>query len=496
MPEEANICLECLTLCEERKIKSTSSKSSNTKTNLLYSCLLYIFIIFSIYFAVLGLSTKRGEIKPANTDFTTYYENDETTDSSINNNKENESNHKIENYQNNSDPSVNTQPIDSQNNSNSTYQGKSSKSLNTNSSVIKNIKINPTTKPSNTSNSSNNSTTKKEITTSKLNQQTTKPSVSNGSTNNTTKPTVIEPEYDKFEHYLDSDGKLHISKYTGNSKNVIVPDKINNINVYRIEADTFKDNSSIETITFKDSVSYHTLWIQTYAINNCTALKKIIFPKNTDLGILYQFARNCPKLNSIDIDNWQYEFVNGGLYYWNTNAWYLYYYCEGFSSTEFRPASFFRGGLYADLFKYCKNVKKIYLNDANYPLGFYCIKDSPNQYLESIYIDKSNTKYFDVDGVVFEYATNANPITHLSYYSPNKKDNAFKIPENVRFDDIYNNYLEDLTIPKTVTFYSEKEVKNLCMKQKTKNLKTIRIQKGSPYTEIIKSTFTGTVIEY
>ena len=216
---------------------------------------------------------------------------------------------------------------------------------------------------------------------------------------------------------------------------------------------------------------------------------------NTDLGILDQFARNCQQLSVIDIDNWQYEFVNGGLYYWNTNTWSLYYYCEGFPSEEFRTASFFRASVQESLFDYCINVKRFYLNDANTLSGFYSTSTS-NKYIEGVYIDKNNKKQFDVDGVVFDYPTSANPYIKLNYYPQNKKDKTFKIPENARFDDIYNNYLEDLTIPKTATFYSESDIKNLCMKRKTKNLKIIRVQKGSPYTEIIKGTFTGTVIEY
>lgn len=490
MPEEANICLECLTLCEERQPENGAfSKDSKFGKSTLFSAIFWAIFTFSFCFMVSELNMKLGKIEPA--DSIGYYESEDTT-SNTNNNT------------NTSQPQQTEMPTNGINQHNNAE--KPAKTLKPNSTVISDIKINPTTPKSNTKSplSTNNihiGTDKNETLPNKQNstsQTTSKPnqSTSADSKPNTTKPTAAEPEYDRFQHYLDSDGRLHISKYTGNSKNVVVPDKIDGVNVYRIDQGVFKDNSKIETITFKDSEQYHTLWFQSKSIENCGSLRKITFPKNTDLGILSNFATNCQKLSSIDIDNWQYEFINGGLYYWNTNAWYLYYFCEGFPSEEFRPASFYRGYIDASLFTYNRNIKRMYLNEANYILGFYSIKNTPNPYLEEIYIDKNNKQQFDVDGVVFNYATNQNPYISLSYYSPNKKDKSFKIPENVRFGEIYNPYLEELIIPKTVTFYNEKTVKNICIKQKTKNLKTIKVQKGSPYTNIIKGTFTGTVIEY
>ena len=84
MPEEANICLECLTLCEEKPIEK-GDFSSNTSIG--KSFISYIFIMLAticICFAVSSIDTDHGKIYPANSDLIDYNADEESNSNSNN----------------------------------------------------------------------------------------------------------------------------------------------------------------------------------------------------------------------------------------------------------------------------------------------------------------------------------------------------------------------------------------------------------------------------
>lgn len=315
-----------------------------------------------------------------------------------------------------------------------------------------------------------------------------------GGEESTTAPET-EIEYDKFEYYFDSSNYLHISKYIGNKKHVIIPDKINGFNVRRIDSRAFEDNSTVETVTFKKSEEYHSLTVDSFAFQNCSSLKTINFGENTDWGIFERFASNCQKLSNINIDHWQYKVYDHALYYYNTQRWSLVYIFEGYNTEEYHEPDFI-STFQSYFFDYNIHIKRIYLNDKGDIYGLhssYLLNSNPN--LEGIYVSKNNQNSFDVDGVLFGYKGGTGYSYNLQFYPQNKKDKSFTIPNYSRFRDFKNAYIEELVIPKNVVFI-EKELNNICLNKGVPNLKTIKIENGSPYINQVKSAFTGKVIVY
>lgn len=115
---------------------------------------------------------------------------------------------------------------------------------------------------------------------------TTNAGNSGESENSGASDTNSEPvlNYDDWE-YTISDSKVTVTKYTGNDKNIIVPDKFDGANLYKISKETFKDNSTLETVTFKDSEEYHAMTISRSVFNNCSSLKKLLSQKHKSWNI-------------------------------------------------------------------------------------------------------------------------------------------------------------------------------------------------------------------
>ena len=341
----------------------------------------------------------------------------------------------------------------------------------------------------------NNASASKENTESNNTIQN-KPSGS-GSDNNTSASTEPEEEetpilnYSDYEYETDYDGEIKITKYTGNDSCIMIPDQINGIDVGSIEQYAFKDNNTLQTVYFKDSENYHILWVKTYAFYNCKNLKKVVFPKNTDLGILPVFALLCPKMEEIEVEHWQYRFLDGGLYYYS-GGWSLCYYCEGCTASVYRVPDWCGGIAATECFEQNPYVKTIYMNETTACLQSYTQCPA----LEAIIVPDSNPYYMDVDGVLFKKMTDGTLSLYL--YPAQKKDKTFTFPENSKNSLAFakNEYVETLRFPKTAIAATESNAEHI--KSFYKSLKTIYLEKGHPQTEIIKyhSNFLGEVIEY
>lgn len=320
---------------------------------------------------------------------------------------------------------------------------------------------------------------------------TTKPG--NTTTTTTTQPestTLPKPEYDKYEYTLEGD-YAKITKYTGNAKVVVLPAAIDGHQVKYYCTGTFTDKD-LELAVFEDFKVYHTLWVKNEVFKNCKKLKKIVFPKHADLGILSDFALGCTALSQIEIDNDQYKVQDGVLYYYNTNFWAAYYYCEGYTATRWNVAE------YCSVIN-CENslhnnthIEELRLNSyVSCPTG-YKLPES----LQAIYVAADNKQYFSKDGVLY-YGPNTNNPNRLFCYPAGKPAATYTIPENTVFDMgfIKNKHLKTLVIPKSATVY-DSTLKGICRGTVFPNLETIKVQKGSPHEDYIRTTFTGKVIVY
>ena len=98
------------------------------------------------------------------------------------------------------------------------------------------------------------------------------------------------------ESYFTINNNGAITKYTGTETNVVIPSTINGINVTRIEANAFKDNTSITSVVIPQGVTS----IGGAAFNNCQALTSIEIP-NSVTSIGYSAFDSCKSLASIKI---------------------------------------------------------------------------------------------------------------------------------------------------------------------------------------------------
>lgn len=320
---------------------------------------------------------------------------------------------------------------------------------------------------------------------------TTKAHTTTKKTETSAKPTTTEAQtpvlnLDDYEYIVVEKG-VEITKYKGKSKNIIIPDRIDGKNVVRIQQKAFENNTNLQFVTFKDSEKYHTLWINPKAFYNCTALKEVTFPKNTDLGILSMFAEGCTSMVNIKIDNSQYKFDKGALYY-NNGKWQIYYYCEGYNAENYTIPEFVQAVCCENALGNNKYLKKIYLNDRYvYPIQ---VSRGFNN-LEGVYSPSDNANLYDINGVLFKKGSKEDT---LLFYPAKNSQKTFTIPDNCYFGiKSKNAVLETLIIPETARF---NKVDVEYISSYFTNLKTIKISSKNPQLQLFKDYFTGTIITY
>ena len=183
---------------------------------------------------------------------------------------------------------------------------------------------------------------------------------------------------------------------------------------------------------------------------------------------------------------------DGVLYYYNTNSWAAQYYCEGYTGNRWNVAEYCTGINCEESLKNNAHIHQLRLNSyVSCPPG-YKLPES----LQAIYVAEDNKQYFSKDGVLY-YGPNTNNPNRLVAYPCNKPETTYTIPEKAVFDMgfVKNKHLKTLVIPKSVTVY-DSTLKYICRGTVFPNLQTIKVQKGSPHVDYIRTTFTGKVIVY
>lgn len=293
-----------------------------------------------------------------------------------------------------------------------------------------------------------------------------------------------EPEYDNFSYriYDSKKNTIALIKYKGNSSKVVVPAVIDGHPVANVDENTFYNNSNITEITFESNSAQTSLSLDMGCMTNLSSLKIIRLPK-TDLGVSSGFAKNCLKLEKIEVDNSQYRFENGALYCWNSREWVICFYAPACKNETFTLPTWCAGfDCRIDENPYLKRLE-FHKAATRFPNNY-----SAGEALEYVYVAPGNKKAFSVDGVLFIKDDNGNYT--FSLYPEGKKDKTFVMPENVRMDiaQFYCPYLEEIWIPAS----SSVSLPNLLFyRQCFTNLKVIHLQKGHPYEAECKSTFTG-----
>ncbi len=292
-----------------------------------------------------------------------------------------------------------------------------------------------------------NTTQKPESTATPESTTTPTPSTSNTTLPPTTLPptTAGEVSAKDFE-YTVSGNYATITKYTGNASSVVIPAVIEGCAVIRINGDTFENNSSIVTVSFETNSKQPYLWVNSHTFNNCPNLRFINFSE-TDLGILNNFAVNCPSIEDISVTGYQFKCIDGTLYYNTGSTWKVRYHCPANPAnpaTELRLPNNCAGFESAINLKEARNIKSIYMgkNAASYPSAN---QIPPN--CENIFVDSGNPNGYDVGGIAF-FKQNGN---YLCLYPPKNKTQSLTLPENtlIYCNYITNTNLKTLYIPST-----------------------------------------------
>lgn len=109
-----------------------------------------------------------------------------------------------------------------------------------------------------------------------------------------TEPDIVE---NGFSYYIINSNELMVTQYSGDSKNVQIPESYNSYSITSIGPNAFSD-SDIETITMSDSIKE----IQSYAFASCKELRSVTLSKNLkSFGTSVFFL--CTSLENIEIPN-------------------------------------------------------------------------------------------------------------------------------------------------------------------------------------------------
>lgn len=317
----------------------------------------------------------------------------------------------------------------------------------------------------------NSSSTPDNVTTPST---TTKPTQA---TTVTTRPTTTAPSATEavvttpvsdFEYTL-SDKYATIKKYTGSASNVLIPAVIEGKAVTRISGNAFQNNNAVQTVTFvTDSIQPY-LWVEPQTFNGCSDLRTITF-SDTDLGIMNNFAWNCPSIENLHINSAQYKCIDGSLYYNSGSTWKLRWHCPANSAATITLPSYCTGVESASNLKEAVNVKTINIHSNVITLPHPSILP-PN--CENVFVDDGNTNAFDINGIAF-YKEGG---MWATLYPSKNRTKSLTLPENTCFYGQYisNSYLETIYIPKTTKIHS---IDKLIEGRMFTSLKNVYIQEG------------------
>ncbi len=332
-----------------------------------------------------------------------------------------------------------------------------------------------------------------EATTDKIEISSTT-STTESTTESTTIP-VSDAEYCTFEYEVyqwnSTTQVVRITKYTGNAKDVIIPSKIEGLYVYSVESYAFNNNHFIETVSVENDPTWPLLTFGNSAFNNCSKLHTINLPI-TKTGFGTSIAEKCYSMKAINMNNKNYKFEDGKLYFNGSFGWVLIYWCPATATETYTIPSWCVGIEHACNLDEISNLKtiNIHKNCTMFPSGRFIHKN-----LENIYIDDANPNGYDINGIAIY--TGANDSTRYAVFPGSNKTKDFTIPDNTKLyvaASFYTNpYLETLRISKNAQYTNKAE---LFTNSIFTNLKNIYIQSGHENEEYIKSKFKGNIYIY
>ena len=250
-----------------------------------------------------------------------------------------------------------------------------------------------------------------------------------------------------------------------NLKTVVLPSTVNNIGI-----GAFSNCYNLTSMTIPKGVEV----IRHYTFQNCSNLSKVTIP-STLKEIYYGAFLSCKNLSSLVLDknNTSFTLVNGVLF--DKNKTKLILYPAKKQGTSYSVPSTVKSiGNYA--FDSSVYLKTISIPKSVKSIDFGVFKDC--YALQNVNVDKNNTAYYVLDGVVFTKGMN-----DLVVYPAGRKQSRYTIPSKVSYIREYAfngcKYLKEIVELGNIVDY-DREAFNNC-----KGL-TIYTPKGS-YMDLYRS---------
>lgn len=300
-------------------------------------------------------------------------------------------------------------------------------------------------------------------TTSSTTTTTTKPTTTTTTTTTTTKPTTTQPtttapaqpSASDFE-YVEVNGEIKITKYTGNSSTVTVPAHIGGKHVAFLGENAFANNSNIKKIVFTGMTSgTYKLYLpkNRTVFNNLPNLTSITFPyethnrmtddsKSPGNDTFYTLIVNCPKLSSVDFtDKVNSDYSSSMLTMFSVDGVVLsrqststvdsnlVYYPPAKTNSSYTVPS---RVISVEKFAFNNNpyIKTIHFTATTSYVTWNFLGCNN---LSSFTVDSGNTKLFAKDGVLYTGSATVNGVAYKSFFYPPAKTDA-----NFTFVDDYN----------------------------------------------------------
>lgn len=282
---------------------------------------------------------------------------------------------------------------------------------------------------------------------------TTKPTTTAPTTTNPTTTAPSQPSVADFQ-YVEVNGEIKITKYTGSSSTVTVPAYINGKHVAFLGENAFANNSNIHKIVFTGTASGTSRFYlpkSRTVFNNLPNLTSITFPyetyqrmtddsKNPGNDTFYELIVNCPKLSAVyftdkinpDFSSWTLTMysIDGVVFArQNTNNSNgqpldseLMYYPPAKSNSSYTIPS---RATSIEKFAFSNNphIKTIHFSSTTRYVTWNFLGCNN---LSAFTVDANNPYLFAENGVLYTGSATVNGVSYKSFfYPPAKTDSSF-----------------------------------------------------------------------
>lgn len=193
-----------------------------------------------------------------------------------------------------------------------------------------------------------------------------------------------------FEYSVNG-GKATITKYSGNSENVVIPEKLDGYEVCYIDNSAFIDQKKLKTVTFPNTLKS----IAGFAFYGCEALEQISLPEGFTFLDINAFAY-CKSLKYVTIPSTLEEIQDN-----------VFLGCESLSNIEVQKNNVKLYSKNGVLFQKGKTGVNLYLYPAASPQKVYKVPDEVTAILDGAFVDARNLEKVYISNKVTEIETDA-----------------------------------------------------------------------------------------